>query len=127
ARIILGASNPRPWVIGTEFLFRGDTVKIEAGLNGESGTVRFGTELVPVSDPTADLRRRIESRLWNLATSEFPPRVLQLAAQHELPVGRVSVRNQRSRWGSCSRRGTISLNWRLIQAPPFVLDYLIFH
>jgi hypothetical protein len=37
------------------------------------------------------------------------------------------VRNQKSRWGSCSRRGTISLNWRLIQAPPFVCDYIILH
>jgi predicted metal-dependent hydrolase len=37
------------------------------------------------------------------------------------------VRNQKSRWGSCSRRGTISLNWRLIQAPAFVLDYIILH
>ena len=39
----------------------------------------------------------------------------------------MTVRNQRSRWGSCSRRGTISLNWRLIQAPVFVRDYLILH
>jgi predicted metal-dependent hydrolase len=37
------------------------------------------------------------------------------------------VRNQRSRWGSCSPRGTISLNWRLIQAPPNVRDYIILH
>jgi predicted metal-dependent hydrolase len=42
-------------------------------------------------------------------------------------VRRVTVRNQRSRWGSCSRRGTISLNWKLIQAPPFVRDYIILH
>jgi predicted metal-dependent hydrolase len=39
----------------------------------------------------------------------------------------VTVRNQRSRWGSCSRRGTISLNWRLVQAPGFVRDYLVLH
>jgi predicted metal-dependent hydrolase len=39
----------------------------------------------------------------------------------------VTVRNQRTRWGSCSRRGTISLNWRLIQTPPFVSDYIILH
>jgi len=37
------------------------------------------------------------------------------------------VRNQRSRWGSCSHRGSISLNWRLIQAPPFVRDYILLH
>jgi predicted metal-dependent hydrolase len=37
------------------------------------------------------------------------------------------VRAQKTRWGSCSARGTISLNWRLIQAPPGVVDYLIIH
>ena len=42
-------------------------------------------------------------------------------------MNRVTVRNQRTRWGSCSRRGTISLNWRLIQAPGFVRDYIILH
>jgi predicted metal-dependent hydrolase len=52
---------------------------------------------------------------------------MEYATQHELPVKRVTVRNQRSRWGSCSRRGTISLNWRLIQAPGFVRDYIILH
>jgi predicted metal-dependent hydrolase len=39
----------------------------------------------------------------------------------------VLVRNQRTRWGSCSARRTISLNWRLIQTPPFVRDYIIVH
>jgi len=42
-------------------------------------------------------------------------------------VRRITVRNQRSRWGSCSRRGTISLNWRLVQTPVFVRDYLVLH
>ena len=42
-------------------------------------------------------------------------------------VRRVSVRNQRTRWGSCSRRGLISLNWRLVQTPDTVRDYIIHH
>ena len=117
----------REWLIGTEILLRGETVKIEAGTNGESGTVRFGSETIRVPNPEGDLRRSIEHHLRNLATREFPSRVFELAAAPQLPVKRVTVRNQRTRWGSCSRRGTISLNWRLIQAPPFVRDYLIWH
>jgi len=65
--------------------------------------------------------------LWRLAARELPVRTLELAAWHNFTVRRVTVRNQRSRWGSCSRRGTISLNWRLIQAPPFVRDYIVLH
>jgi predicted metal-dependent hydrolase len=42
-------------------------------------------------------------------------------------VKRVSVRDQASRWGSCSTTGVLSYSWRLILAPPFVLDYLAAH
>jgi predicted metal-dependent hydrolase len=50
-----------------------------------------------------------------------------LAARHGIEVARVSIRAQRSRWGSCSRRGTITLNWRLVLAPDFVRDYVMLH
>ena len=62
-----------------------------------------------------------------LATRELPARCLALAAQCRLSVSRVSVRNQRSRWGACSSRGVITLNWRLLLMPPSVSDYVIFH
>jgi predicted metal-dependent hydrolase len=119
--------KPSAWQIGTEILLRGNAVRIEAGLNGESGTVRFDSESVRVPDPAADLRPAIEGHLRQLATRELPPRVLELAARHGLTVRRITVRNQKSRWGSCSRRGTISLNWRLIQTPAFVSDYICLH
>ena len=119
--------KPAAWTIGTEILLRGGAVCIEAGFNGEARTVRFGGEWVRVSDPAADLRPAIEGHLRQLAGRELPPRVLALAARHGLTVRRIAVRNQKSRWGSCSRRGTISLNWRLIQTPAFVSDYICLH
>lgn len=117
----------REWRVGTEILLRGETVIIEVETDGKGGTVRFGPETLHVPNIEGDLRASIERHLRNLAAHEFPARVFELAAPHQLPVKRVTVRNQRTRWGSCSRRGTISMNWRLIQAPPFVRDYLIFH
>ena len=119
--------KPTVWQIGTEILLRGDTVRIETGFNGESGIVRFGGESVRVPDPAADLRPAIEGHLHQLAVRKLPPRVLELAIWHGLTVRRIMVRNQKSRWGSCSRRGTISLNWRLIQTPAFVSDYICLH
>jgi predicted metal-dependent hydrolase len=80
-----------------------------------------------VSDAHADLRPAIQKHLRALASKELTPRVMELAALHRVNVSRVTVRNQKSRWGSCSRRGTISLNWRLIQSPGFVRDYIILH
>jgi len=119
--------KPKQWLVGTEILFRGESVKLEAGVNGESGNIQFGGEAVKVNDHEANLRPAIERHLWRMAAKELPPRVLEYARLHQLPVRRISVRNQKSRWGSCSRRGTISLNWRLIQTPAFVRDYILIH
>ncbi len=61
------------------------------------------------------------------AKKELPPRLLELAAQHGLAVSRISIRNQRWRWGSCSRTGHICLNWRLVTMPDAVRDYVLIH
>jgi predicted metal-dependent hydrolase len=66
-------------------------------------------------------------RLRERATRELPARLLELAAQHGLRVSRISIRNQRTRWGSCSRSGHVCLNWRLVQMPPSVRDYVLIH
>jgi predicted metal-dependent hydrolase len=72
---------------------------------------------------TPDERRSLRQR----AQAELPPRLLALAAAHGLTVPRVSVRNQRTRWGSCGRDGHICLNWRLIAMPGSVRDYVLIH
>lgn len=54
-------------------------------------------------------------------------RLAELAAQHGLSYARVSIRCQKTRWGSCSRRGTISLNIRLARLPGELVDYVILH
>lgn len=125
-RLAARPNRPAEWMIGTEILFRGEQVKIEAGVNGDGGRIRLGNELIKAAN-AANLRPIFEKHLWKLAAKELPPRVLEFAALHSAPVRRVTVRNQKSRWGSCSRNGTISLNWRLIQAPSYVSDYLILH
>lgn len=61
------------------------------------------------------------------AAEELPPQLRALAEQHGLRVGRVSIRNQRSRWGSCSPRGDIALNFRLLLMPARVRDYILLH
>jgi predicted metal-dependent hydrolase len=65
--------------------------------------------------------------LWRVARHELPDRVRVYAEQWGLPLQRVSVRNQKTRWGSCSSSGTISLNWRIVQAPEWVGDGVILH
>jgi hypothetical protein len=117
----------RSWSAGTEILYRGERVRLQVGSDGQQCWVQLAEQVVPLRGPAGDLRPVVERHLWRLAAKELPPAALALAAVHQVSVRRVTVRNQRSRWGSCSRRGTVSLNWRLIQTPEFVRDYLITH
>lgn len=69
----------------------------------------------------------VQRAAWARARHELPSRLLALAADLGLAVSKVSVRNQRWRWGSCSRRGHICLNWRLVETPAWVRDYVMIH
>ena len=75
---------------------------------------------IPI-DPAVVQRTRARARL------ELPLRLLARARELGLDVAGVTVRNQRSRWGSCSRDGRITLNWRLLLMPGAVRDYVIVH
>lgn len=74
--------------------------------------------------------RRLETlrqRYRTQARAQFENRV---AHYHKITGGHyssISVRDQKTRWGSCSSRGSLSFNYRLIFAPPIVLDYVVVH
>jgi predicted metal-dependent hydrolase len=89
-------------------------------------SVRCG-DLVATAPVRDDYRPVIEPLMRARAAAELPPRLLAFAARHGLEVARVTVRSQRSRWGSCSRDGNIALNWRLLQMPTAVCDYVLLH
>lgn len=120
-------SRDRHWRDGTSILFRGLEVSLRIELAEGGVRVRFADQVVEVGTNAMDVRKATEEHLRRLAAATLPGRVFELAGLHHLPVRRVSVRNQCSRWGSCSRRGTISLNWRLMQMPDRVRDYVIWH
>ena len=117
---------PHRWQPGNTILYRGAPVLLTVEAHSDGPRARFADQVVPAPD-TINLHPSIERHLWSLAQTELPARTMELSAAHGLAVTRVSVRNQRSRWGSCSRRGTVSLNWRLVQTPDFVRDYVILH
>ena len=73
------------------------------------------------------LPAEFEAHLRTRAASELPSRLHELARLHGFAAPAVSIRNQRTRWGSCSPSGRISLNWRLVQVPPAVCDYVLLH
>jgi hypothetical protein len=89
-------------------------------------TVRVGSVEASSRSP-ADVRVLVTRALRAHAERVLPLRLHGLAAGLGLHVRRVSIRNQKGRWGSCSPTGTISLNWRLVQMPPEVCDYVLVH
>ena len=84
-------------------------------------------ERARVLERRASVPPALEAELSERAKRQLIPRLHELAAQHGLTFTRVTIRNQRSRWGSCSRSGAIALNYRLIQMPADVADYVLIH
>ena len=86
------------------------------------------THMIHYLTPAEQRRLEIlEKRYRNMARNLFTTRV---AYYHRLTGGnyiKITIRDQQSRWGSCSSRGTLSFNYRLIFAPPGVLDYVVVH
>ena len=113
----------RVWDVGGLVWFRGERVPFVPSDTG----VTFGAESMARPKNGESMRAAFEARLRAIANAELPARCADLARQHGLEVSRVTIRNQRSRWGSCSARGAIALNWRLLQMPAAVSDYVILH
>ena len=117
---------PREWADGSEILLRGDAVRITVEPRGDAMTVRYGDRALAI-DAAQSVRPAVEDDLKQLARTELVLRLQELAAAHDLEPGSVSIRNQRSRWGSCARNGNIALNFRLVQMPADVRDYVLLH
>ncbi|MCL6517600.1 SprT family zinc-dependent metalloprotease [Alicyclobacillus sp.] len=88
-------------------------------IHGPASTLSDGNESV--------LRHLLADWYRAMAAQHLPERTRRWAASLGLRVRAVRVKDQKSRWGSCSTAGNINLNWRLIQAPTWVVDYVIVH
>lgn len=112
-------------------LARGDTVPYLGSsltLHPESGralvTRRGDTLLVPIGPQRTPALERWYRRM---ARAEFSARVERACELTGLQHTRLTIRDQRTRWGSCSRSGGLSFNWRLLLAPEAVLNYVVWH
>jgi predicted metal-dependent hydrolase len=124
------AQRPRAaevWTIGTHVLWRGELQPIRLATAGERPQVALAADVFRVPRAEGDLRPTLEAHFARRARVELPARTWELAAETGMDVKHVTIRNQRSRWGSCSAGGTVSLNWRLVQTPDAVRDYIIYH
>ena len=86
-----------------------------------------GEKVLLVPGETAHQARRLTDWLKDEAQADLAGRTAIHAARLGVTVKNVRMRSQSSRWGSCSSSGNINYNWRLVLAPPFVLDYVAAH
>ena len=118
------ASRARPLTLGDTVLIAGRPHAILRA-DDRANALRIASAVVPLRD--ANVHETVRRWLRAIARTTLVDRLAQLAALHGLTVAGVSIRDQRTRWGSCSRDGRISLNWRLVQMPDAVRDYVLLH
>ncbi len=93
----------------------------------QTGKDPGGEALLRLSPRAADPAGTVLQFLMGEARRDLVAAVGRHAATVGRPVARITLRDTRSRWGSCSSRGALNFSWRLILAPPLVLDYLAAH
>lgn len=82
---------------------------------------------MPRSELTPTQRKALEERYRQAAREYVPARVAYYQEIIGVTCGNITIRDQKTRWGSCSARGNLNFNWRLMLAPPRVLDYVVVH
>ena len=116
---------------GSRILFLGTerTVRVERCERKRPSIIITENEIIVRLSPASpeDIRPLLGRWMRREAGSILPARVSELNEKWGFRYANIAVRNQRTRWGSCSRRGNLSFNWRLVMLPPEVAEYLIFH
>jgi predicted metal-dependent hydrolase len=91
----------------------------------ESGT--GGQPVLAVAGDASFLARRVRDFLKREARKDIDTAARRHAQALDVTIKRIAVKDTKSRWGSCAADGSLSFSWRMILAPPFVLDYLAAH
>jgi predicted metal-dependent hydrolase len=112
---------------GEMFPYLGDKheIIVEPGVRHEvsDGTIQLRQSAVTQSS----LKQVLENFYRTHAREHLSDRVDHYASKMAVEYKTIELRNQRTLWGSCSTTGTISLNWRLMMAPPEIVDYVVIH
>jgi predicted metal-dependent hydrolase len=115
-----------PFADGAVLPILGEPHRVRHDAKARVGVIRDAGEIV-ISGREEHLARRLADWLKSEAKACIGPRAHAFAAALERKPGRITVRDTRTRWGSCSHAGNLSFCWRLILAPGWVLDYVVAH
>ena len=120
------APGKRRFVQGEEFLFLGKFYSLEI-LAGSDAGISLGDRFYIGEERLPECRRLLIAWYTEKAASILPARVAGVAAILDYRPKKIRISDTRRRWASCSTSGTLSFCWRLVLAPPEVIDYVIVH
>jgi predicted metal-dependent hydrolase len=130
----MGSLRAKPKPLCTDsIMLRGRPAKIKIieddssrsfGIVEQNGT---GVRIRIPNTGAVDPMKTLESWLRRQARQDIEDRLDERSREMHQEPGRIYIMDQRTKWGGCSRRRNLSFNWRLIMAPPEVLDYIVVH
>lgn len=109
---------------GAELPVGGKVLRVRGG---QGRGVRIGPEEILVPGPEESTGKRLAAHLREVARDRLAGACDDYAALLGRPYARITLRDTRSRWGSCTSDGGLMFSWRLIMTPPEVLDYVAAH
>ena len=119
------------WVDGEHLLYLGQDIGLTIVKNPSNKALIFDANTLIMATPTPDnqvlIQRKVVQWYQKQAALDFSRRLTILAAKLGVPTPPLTLSNAKSRWGSCNSRGEVRLNWRLLQAPPPIINYMICH
>lgn len=119
------------WTNGENLLYLGQDIQLSIVQNATNKAPTFDTNKLTIATPTPDnqtlVQRKVIQWYQKQASFDFSRRLEILAAKLGVATPPLTLSNAKSRWGSCNSRGEVRLNWRLLQAPPHIINYVICH
>jgi predicted metal-dependent hydrolase len=115
-----------PFAAGAVIPLFGQDLVVRSAPEARRG-VWTDSEAIYVSGRPEHLARRLADWLKREARKHITERAREKAQALGVKIGRVSVRDTKSRWGSCAVNGNLNFSWRLVMTPEFVFDYVVAH
>jgi predicted metal-dependent hydrolase len=119
------------WIDGEHLLYLGSDIQLSISQNSSNKALIFDQNTLFIASPQANnhavLGRKVIQWYKKQAALDFSRRLEILAAKLGVATPPLTLSNAQSRWGSCNSRGEVRLNWRLLQAPPHIINYVICH
>ena len=119
------------WVDGENLLYLGNDIQLNITQASSNKALVFDQSTLKIAalqpNNRAVVARKVIAWYKKQAASDFTRRLEILAAKLGVTTPSLTLSNALSRWGSCNSRGEVRLNWRLLQAPPHIINYVICH